>query len=68
MFDSEKPDYRTGMVVYCVTSFLVMCLFTLTRFKMAAVNRVRLERPSGVVTNVEDDLSDVQDPNFIYRL
>ncbi|KAI9316391.1 major facilitator superfamily domain-containing protein [Dichotomocladium elegans] len=68
MLDSEKPNYRTGMVIYTVAGFLVILLFISVRQKMAAVNRARLAQPSGVITNVEDDLSDVQDPNFIYRL
>ncbi|KAI8142048.1 major facilitator superfamily domain-containing protein [Fennellomyces sp. T-0311] len=68
MIDSQKPMYLTGMLTYMVANAFVVLLFLLVRWKMYTVNRYRLARNSGVVTNVEDDLSDVQDPNFIYRL
>lgn len=68
MTDDQKPNYLPAMLGYIIANSIVIVLLLIVRWKMAAVNRQRILRPSGTVTNVEDDLSDVQDPNFIYRL
>lgn len=68
MVDGENPPYLGGMLGCIVGNFLVIVLFLIARWQMARVNRYRLAHSSGIITNVEDDLSDVQDPNFIYRL
>ena len=68
MIESQKPMYLAGMLTYIIAGALVVILLLYVRWKMYNVNRYRLARNSGIATNVEDDLSDVQDPNFIYRL
>lgn len=68
MTDDQKPSYLGAMLGYIVANVLVIVLLLIARWKMATINRYRMLRPPGVATNVEDDLSDVQDPNFIYRL
>ena len=68
MIESQKPNYLTGMITYIVANVLVIILLCTARWKMATINRYRLARSSGVVTNVEDDLSDVADPNYIYTM
>ncbi|KAI9278607.1 major facilitator superfamily domain-containing protein [Phascolomyces articulosus] len=68
MIESQAPGYITGMTTYTVANALVIVLLCIARWKMASVNRYRLARSSGVVTNVEDDLSDVADPNYIYTM
>ncbi|KAG2223092.1 hypothetical protein INT45_008940 [Circinella minor] len=68
MIESQKPVYLTGMITYIVANALVIILLCIARWKMATINRYRLARSSGVVTNVEDDLSDVADPNYIYTM
>ncbi|KAI9499294.1 major facilitator superfamily domain-containing protein [Zychaea mexicana] len=62
------PPYIPGMLTYIGANVLVVILLLIARWKMATVNRYRLARSSGVVTNVEDDLSDVADPNYIYTM
>ncbi|KAI8393772.1 major facilitator superfamily domain-containing protein [Radiomyces spectabilis] len=68
MVESQKPTYIGGMIGYIVANTIVIVLLLIARWRMAIVNKQRLSKPSEYVTNVEDDLTDVQDPNFIYRL
>ncbi|KAF7731970.1 hypothetical protein EC973_007075 [Apophysomyces ossiformis] len=62
------PHYVQGLVIYFCAMEIAALLLLFARWKMAIVNKERLAQPSDVATNVEDDLTDVQDPNFIYRL
>jgi hypothetical protein len=66
--DSEKPNYITAMVGYIIANSIVVVLLLVARYKMAAINKQRINSPAEIMTNVEDDLSDVQDTNFLYRL
>ncbi|CEG63680.1 hypothetical protein RMATCC62417_00788 [Rhizopus microsporus] len=68
MVDSTKPVYLPAMLTYIICNCIVILLMLLVRAQMAKVNRERISNPSSTVTNVEDNLTDVQDPNFIYRL
>ncbi|KAI9018501.1 major facilitator superfamily domain-containing protein [Phycomyces nitens] len=65
---SPAPQYLGAMIGYIVANFGVIGFLLLARWRMAIVNERRLSQPSTMATNVEDDLTDVQDPNFIYRL
>ncbi|KAG0179516.1 hypothetical protein DFQ29_002023 [Apophysomyces sp. BC1021] len=62
------PHYVGSLVIYVCAMMISAVLLLVARWRMALINRQRLMRLSGMVTNVEDDLTDVQDPNFIYRL
>ncbi|KAF7722287.1 hypothetical protein EC973_003471 [Apophysomyces ossiformis] len=62
------PKYAGGFIIYICCNVVGVILLLFARWRMAIVNRRRLARSPGEVTNVEDDLTDVQDPNFIYRL
>lgn len=62
------PPYTGGMIGYIVANAVTVGLLLLARWRMSVVNRRRLDNTSNVLTNVEDDLSDIQDPNFLYRL
>jgi hypothetical protein len=66
--ESQKPHYIGGMVGYICANFLVVVLLLIARHKMAKINKERLSADAVVMTHVEDDLSDVQDSNFLYRL
>lgn len=66
--ESQAPSYYGGMIGYICANVIVVILLFIARHKMAVVNKKRLASNTYVITNVEDDLSDVQDPNFIYRL
>lgn len=68
MVDSTKPVYLPAMLTYIICNCIVILLMLLVRAQMAKVNRQRISNLSSTVTNVEDNLTDVQDPNFIYRL
>ncbi|KAI9026455.1 major facilitator superfamily domain-containing protein [Phycomyces nitens] len=68
MNEAHAPKYVASMIGYIIASTLSIILLLAARWRMAIVNRRRLENSSAILTNVEDDLSDVQDPNFIYRL
>ncbi|KAF7727395.1 hypothetical protein EC973_007559 [Apophysomyces ossiformis] len=62
------PQYIGSFIVYTCTSALGIICLLVARWRMALVNRQRMMRVHNTVTNVEDDLTDAQDPNFIYRL
>ncbi|KAI7868500.1 major facilitator superfamily domain-containing protein [Spinellus fusiger] len=64
----ESPLYLTGMLGYIISNVFVIILLLVARWRMSIVNERRLKEPTMAVTNVEDDLSDLQDSNFIYRL
>ncbi|KAI7906633.1 major facilitator superfamily domain-containing protein [Cokeromyces recurvatus] len=66
--ESQAPRYIGAMVGYIVANSVVVVLLLIARWKMAVVNKRRLMSANIVVTNVEDDLSDVQDTTFFYRL
>lgn len=68
MDETQNPPYLGGMLGYIVANGIVVGLLLIARWRMSVINRRRLAKPSNILTNVEDDLSDVQDPNFIYRL
>ncbi|KAG0168734.1 hypothetical protein DFQ30_004398 [Apophysomyces sp. BC1015] len=62
------PRFVPSLVIYMCANVVGGFLLLIVRWRMAAVNRRRLANPSGTVTQVEDNLTDTQDPNFIYRL
>lgn len=66
--EKEAPHYTSAMVGYIVANSIVVVLLLVARYKMAQVNKQRLSTNNNVMTHVEDDLSDVQDTNFLYRL
>jgi hypothetical protein len=66
--ESQAPNYIGGMIGYICANAIVVVLLLIARYKMAAINRTRLNTSPDVMTSVEDDLSDLQDPNFLYRL
>jgi hypothetical protein len=66
--ESQAPNYMGGMIGYICANSIVVVLLLIARYKMAVINRIRLNTSPDVMTSVEDDLSDLQDPNFLYRL
>lgn len=68
IIESQAPNYPPAIITYMCANIIVIILFYVARREMAKVNEERLACSTIVMTNVEDDLSDVQDPNFIYRL
>lgn len=68
MVQNQNPPYLGGMIGYICAITIAAGLLVIARWRMAVVNNKRLAVTPSVMTNVEDDLSDVQDPNFLYRL
>ncbi|KAG1051219.1 hypothetical protein G6F43_006556 [Rhizopus delemar] len=68
MVEDTKPSYAPAIITYICCNFVTAILVLIARMKMAAVNKKRISNPSAEIINVEDDLTDVQDPNFLYRL
>ncbi|KAI9320491.1 major facilitator superfamily domain-containing protein [Dichotomocladium elegans] len=68
MVDSQAPTYLGGMIGYICANTIVIILLGFARWRMDIVNKKRKMVHSSILTNVEDDLTDVQDPNFLYRL
>ncbi|KAF7731972.1 hypothetical protein EC973_007077 [Apophysomyces ossiformis] len=68
MSDQFAPYYIPSFVIFIVANVLGVILLLIARWRMAVANRHRLSQPIGEKTKAEDDLTDVQDSNFIYRL
>lgn len=66
--ESQAPAYTGGIIGYICANVLVVILLFIARHKMVVRNRQKIHSNDIIITNVEDDMSDVQDPNFIYRL
>ncbi|KAG0179517.1 hypothetical protein DFQ29_002024 [Apophysomyces sp. BC1021] len=62
------PHYVGSLVMYVCFMAVGAVSLLVARWQMARVNRKRQAMPSSTETNVEDDLTDAQDPNFVYRL
>ncbi|KAG0168155.1 hypothetical protein DFQ30_005135 [Apophysomyces sp. BC1015] len=62
------PHYVASMVIYVCFMAAGAVSLLVARRQMAVINRRRQAQPSGTETNVEDNLTDAQDPNFVYRL
>ncbi|KAL0582117.1 hypothetical protein ABG067_008185, partial [Albugo candida] len=67
MLGKETPTYKTGMTIYCIANALILVLLFVNRMFAARENKRRLANPSGEKVDVKDDLTDRENPNFIYR-
>ncbi|KAI7872140.1 major facilitator superfamily domain-containing protein [Spinellus fusiger] len=65
---SQAPHYIGGILGYIGANILCILLLLYARWSMSKVNRRRLTEPPTEPTLIEDDLTDKQDENFIYRL
>ncbi|KAL0092845.1 major facilitator superfamily domain-containing protein [Phycomyces blakesleeanus] len=68
MVSSQAPNYIGGMMGYVGADVLAITLFLIARWQMARVNKRRLSEPPAECINTEEDMTDKQDDNFIYRL
>ncbi|KAI9319477.1 major facilitator superfamily domain-containing protein [Dichotomocladium elegans] len=66
MVDSQAPLYLGGMIGYIAADGLCILAFLYARHLMAKSNEERLAR--GIVESQGEDITDREDPNFIYRL
>ncbi|KAI9005507.1 major facilitator superfamily domain-containing protein [Phycomyces nitens] len=65
---SQAPNYIGGMMGYVGGDILAIILFLFVRWRMVKINKRRLSEPVSESTNVDEDMTDKQDENFIYRL
>ncbi|KAI7894135.1 major facilitator superfamily domain-containing protein [Mucor mucedo] len=68
MVSSQKPLYLGGMIGYMAADVICIILLQYARYSMAKVNKQRLENPSTEKIDTTKDLTDVENPHFIYRL
>jgi hypothetical protein len=68
MVSSQKPLYLGGMIGYMAADAICIILLQIARFYMAKSNKERLENTSSEKIDVNEDLTDVENPHFIYRL
>ncbi|GAA5803984.1 major facilitator superfamily domain-containing protein [Helicostylum pulchrum] len=68
ILEHQAPNYIGAILGYIAANSIVIVLLFIARNQMATINRKRLSSEAVVMTHVEDDLSDVQDSNFLYRL
>ncbi|KAI9359491.1 major facilitator superfamily domain-containing protein [Pilaira anomala] len=68
MVPSQKPLYLGGMIGYMAADVVCIILLQIARYCMAKTNKQRLDNPSSEKVDVNDDLTDVENPHFIYRL
>ncbi|KAI9306816.1 major facilitator superfamily domain-containing protein [Cunninghamella echinulata] len=67
MLDKEAPRYLSGMIVFVAGNLTIVLCLLLSIFLMYRVNKQRLA--NGITkTDAHLDLTDKEDPNFIYKL
>jgi ACS family allantoate permease-like MFS transporter len=66
--DSQKPLYLGGMIGYMAADAICIVLLQIARYIMAKSNKERLENPSKEKVDLTQDLTDRENPHFIYRL
>lgn len=64
----QKPLYLGGMIGYMAADVICIILLQIARYYMAKSNKERSENPSSEKVDINDDLTDVENPHFIYRL
>lgn len=68
MLGKEAPGYKTGMIIYCVANGAILAMLFVNRQIMARQNKIRLANPTDQVFSPNDDLTDRENKNFIYKL
>ncbi|KAG2187424.1 hypothetical protein INT44_005112 [Umbelopsis vinacea] len=64
----DGPKYVGGMVGCISANFVMILLMIYLRFSMARDNKRRAALGGEKLTSVDNDITDRQDPNFVYRL
>ena len=68
MIPAQAPLYLGGMIGYIAADVLCIILLQTARYYMNKSNKERLANPSSEKVDINDDLTDVENPHFIYRL
>ncbi|CAO3654040.1 unnamed protein product [Cunninghamella echinulata] len=64
----QEAPFIGGMIGYCVANVICMALLSFAHYSMAKENRRRLACTTNKVVDINDDLTDVENTNIIYRL
>ncbi|KAI8065470.1 major facilitator superfamily domain-containing protein [Gongronella butleri] len=65
---NQTAPYVAGMTVFCVANVIAIILMMIAHVSMARENKRRLANPSEIKVNVNDDLTDKENTNIIYRI
>ena len=68
MLERQAPRYTGAMTGFCIGNGVAIVAYFIMRYSMAQQNKERLANPPSEATDVNLDLTDKQDRNFIYRL
>ncbi|CDH61084.1 mfs allantoate transporter [Lichtheimia corymbifera JMRC:FSU:9682] len=68
MVDWQAPLYLGGMIAYIAADVITIVLLWIARRSMAKINAQRLSKGISHNATVMTDMTDGEDPNFIYRL
>ncbi|KAI9018502.1 major facilitator superfamily domain-containing protein [Phycomyces nitens] len=68
MLARQAPRYLGGMLGYMAANVICMVLLVIARHLMIKSNRERLANPSNAVIDINDDLTDRENPHYIYRV
>ncbi|KAG2183137.1 hypothetical protein INT43_006132 [Umbelopsis isabellina] len=69
MTSNQAPEYIGGLVGCIGASFVAILLMIGVRFYMGRINkRKAVGTPKGQMGHSEEDITDVLDPNYVYRL
>lgn len=68
MVDWQAPLYLGGMLAYICSNAICIVLLLFARYTMAKSNRERMAKPRTETEEKMTDVTDREDPNFIYRL
>jgi MFS family permease len=64
----DGPKYVGGMVGCISANFVMILLLIYLRFWMARENKRRASNGGEKLTSVDNDITDLKDPNFVYKL
>jgi ACS family allantoate permease-like MFS transporter len=68
MVSWQKPLYLGGMIGYIAADAICIILLQYARYTMAKSNKERLANPSNTKIDGTQDLTDRENPHYIYRL
>lgn len=69
MTSNQAPQYIGGLLGCIGASFVAIVLLISVRFWMGRVNRKKAAaNPQGQMGHIEEDITDLLDPNYVYRL
>lgn len=68
MTSNQAPQYIGGVAGCIGANAVVIILLLYIRFWMARVNKSKAVNSHGAMGDNDDDVTDLVDPNYVYRL